>query len=169
MTRVYKEMKKFSLAQYHRGRLSPHFTLAELTKSSTALRLGIPNEPEPRPLPALEQLCETILEPVRENFGVAFSPSSGFRSPQLCEAIGSNGKTSQHTKGEAADFELPGVDNHLVASWIRDNLDFDQLILEGYTDDDKNSGWIHCSTTGEGNRKEVLRYHRDTGYLHGLG
>ena len=147
--------------------LSPHFTLAELTKSSTAIRMGIHNEPEPYHFSALTHLCVTILEPIREHFGVAFSPSSGFRSPQLCEAIGSSRK-SQHTKGEAADFEIPGVDNHLVASWIRDNLLFDQLILEGYTDEDKNSGWIHCSTTGDGNRKEVLRYHRDTGYLHGL-
>ena len=153
---------------YHRGRLSPHFTLSELTKSSTALRLGIPNEPEPHHISALIHLCETILEPVRENFGVAFSPSSGYRSPELCEAIGSTSK-SQHAKGEAVDFELPGIDNHLVASWIRDNLDFDQLILEAYTDDDKNSGWIHCSTKSDWNRKEVLRYHRDTGYLHGLG
>jgi zinc D-Ala-D-Ala carboxypeptidase len=148
--------------------LSPHFTLAELTKSSTAIRMGIHNEPEPNHFSALTILCKTILEPVREHFGVAFSPSSGFRSPQLCEAIGSS-KKSQHTKGEAADFEVPGVDNHLVASWIRDNLDFDQLILEGYTDDDKNSGWIHCSTKSDWNRKEVLRYHRDTGYLKGLG
>ena len=148
--------------------LSPHFTLAELTKSSTAIRLGIHNEPEPHHFFSLTQLCKTILEPIREHFGVAFSPSSGFRSPQLCEAIGSS-KNSQHTKGEAADFEVPGVDNHLVASWIRDNLDFDQLILEGYIDEDKNSGWIHCSTKSDWNRKEVLRYHRDTGYLKGLG
>ena len=148
--------------------LSPHFTLAELTKSSTAIRMGIHNEPEPHHFSSLTQLCKTILEPIREHFGVAFSPSSGFRSPQLCEAIGSSRK-SQHTKGEAADFEVPGVDNHLVASWIRDNLDFDQLILEGYIDEDKNSGWIHCSTKSDWNRKEVLRYHRDTGYLKGLG
>ena len=148
--------------------LSPHFTLAELTKSSTAIRMGIHNEPEPHHFSALTQLCKTILEPVRVRFGVAFSPSSGFRSPQLCEAIGSSRK-SQHTKGEAADFEIPGVDNHLVASWIRDNLLFDQLILEGYIDEDKNSGWIHCSMKSEGNREEVLRYHRDTGYLKGLG
>ena len=148
--------------------LSPHFTLAELTKSSTAIRMGIHNEPEPHHFSSLTQLCKTILEPIREHFGVAFSPSSGFRSPQLCEALGSSRK-SQHTKGEAADFEVPGVDNHLVASWIRDNLDFDQLILEGYIDEDKNSGWIHCSTKSDWNRKEVLRYHRDTGYLKGLG
>ena len=148
--------------------LSPHFTLAELTKSSTAIRMGIHNEPEPHHFSSLTQLCKTILEPVREHFGVAFSPSSGYRSPQLCEALGSSRK-SQHTKGEAADFEVLGVDNHLVASWIRDNLDFDQLILEGYTDEDKNSGWIHCSTKSDWNRKEVLRYHRDTGYLKGLG
>ena len=148
--------------------LSPHFTLAELTKSSTAIRMGIHNDPEPHHFSALTQLCKTILEPVRVHFGVAFSPSSGYRSPQLCEALGSSRK-SQHTKGEAADFEIPGIDNHLVASWIRDNLDFDQLILEGYKDGDKNSGWIHCSTKSDWNRKEVLRYHRDTGYLKGLG
>lgn len=149
-------------------KLSPHFTLQELTKSSTATRMGLPNEPEPHHVSALTHLCETILEPVRVHFGVPFSPSSGYRSPQLCEAIGSTSK-SQHARGEAVDFEIPGIDNHLVASWVRDNLDFDQLILEGYNDDDKNSGWIHCSTKSEGNRKEVLRYHPKTGYLLGLG
>ena len=149
-------------------RLSPHFTLSEFTKSQTAERKGIDNTPEPIHIKSMETLCLNVLEPIREHFGKPMTVNSGYRSVDLCEAIGSSRK-SQHTKGEAADFEIPGIDNHLVASWIRDNLDFDQLILEGYKDGDKNSGWIHCSTKSDWNRKEVLRYHRDTGYLKGLG
>ena len=125
-------------------RLSRNFTLSELTRSQTATRRGIDNTPGEEEIKNLERVCSEILQPVREHFGVAFSPSSGFRSVALCEAIGSSSK-SQHAKGEAVDFEIPGQDNKFVAEWIRDNLNFDQLILEYYTPEDPTSGWIHCS------------------------
>ena len=80
-------------------------------------------------------------------------------------AIGSN-IHSQHAKGEAADFEVAGVDNYGLAVWIQDNLDFDQLILECYTGG--NSGWIHCSYKPEGNRKQTLTYDRVNNYREGL-
>jgi len=98
-----------------------------------------------------------ILQPVRDHFGIPFAPSSGFRSVALCEAIGSSAK-SQHAKGEAVDFELPGFDNKEIAEWVKNNLNFDQLILEYYTPDDPSSGWIHCSVVEENNRKECLVY-----------
>ena len=148
-------------------RLSPNFTLDELCKSQTAERKGIPNLPNTDEIEALELLCEHILQPVRNEFG-SFMVSSGFRSPELCVAIGSK-ITSQHccTDGKcaAADFEIAGTDNFELGEWIRDNLDFDQLILECYTGG--NTGWIHCSWAPDP-RKELLTYDRKNGYRKGL-
>jgi len=108
-------------------------------------------------------LAENILQPVRNEFGT-FMVSSGYRSPELSISIGSS-KDSQHCKGEAADFEVANVDNYLLAQWIRDNLPFDQLILECYTGG--NTGWIHCSYS-QRSRKELLTYDRTNGYRRGL-
>lgn len=115
----------------------------------------------------MEALCENVLEPVRTSFNIPFSPSSGYRSPELCKAIGSK-PTSQHARGEAVDFEVPGMSNRDVAEFIQDNLDFDQLILEFYEEGDPNSGWIHVSYVSEGNRKEVLTLTKENGYQFGL-
>jgi len=146
-------------------KLSRNFSLGELTKSQTALRMGIDNNPTPEDLYNLHLLCDNILQPVREHFGRAVTISSGYRSEDLCVAIGSSRK-SQHAKGQAADFEIFGVDNKEVAEWIRDVLDFDQLILEFYNEDDPSSGWVHCSYA-EDNRGSVLRYD-GTNYIEGL-
>jgi hypothetical protein len=146
-------------------KLSRNFSLGELTKSQTALRMGIDNNPTPEDLYNLHLLCDNILQPVREHFGRAVTISSGYRSEDLCVAIGSSRK-SQHAKGQAADFEIFGVDNKEVAEWIRDVLDFDQLILEFYNEDDPSSGWVHCSYA-EDNRGSVLRYD-GTNYREGL-
>jgi hypothetical protein len=144
--------------------LSANFSLAELTKSQTALRKGIDNTPDQPAIDNMEKLCTAILQPVRDHFGIPFTPSSGYRSPELCIAVGSTIK-SQHAKGQAADFEVPGVSNMELAEWIRDNLEFDQLILECYTGG--NTGWVHCSYVHEP-RKEVLTYDRANGYRKGL-
>ena len=146
-------------------KLSRNFSLGELTKSQTALRMGIDNNPTPEDLYNLHLLCDNILQPMREHFGRAVTISSGYRSEDLCVAIGSSRK-SQHAKGQAADFEIFGVDNKEVAEWIRDVLDFDQLILEFYNEDDPSSGWVHCSYA-EDNRGSVLRYD-GTNYKEGL-
>tara|TARA_Y100001938_G_scaffold34135_1_gene46853 strand:+ start:551 stop:997 length:447 start_codon:yes stop_codon:yes gene_type:complete len=143
--------------------LSKNFSLAELTKSQTAERKGIPNTPTADHIFNLTALCENILQPIRNEFG-SFIVSSGYRSPELCEAIGSKA-TSQHAKGEAADFEVAGVSNYKLASWIEENLPFDQLILECFQGG--NSGWIHCSYIPDG-RKETLTYNRSEGYRKGL-
>ena len=114
-----------------------------MTKSQTAIRKGIKNEPSTEHVENLIHLAKTVLQPIRDEFGRPVVISSGYRSPELCEAIGSSSK-SQHAKGEAADFEIPGVDNKRLASWIVANCDFDQLILEFYDGVDPNSGWVHC-------------------------
>ena len=136
--------------------LSNNFSLAELTKSQTATRKGIDNTPSDTHIQNLIHLAESVLQPVREHFGKPVMISSGYRSPALCEAIGSSTK-SQHARGEAADFEIHGVDNKELATWISKNTTFDQLILEFYDEGDPNSGWVHCSAVTEGPRKQVLR------------
>ena len=109
-------------------KLTENFTLKELTKSDTAIRKGISNEPNTDEIEKLKLLCETILQPVRDKFG-AVTVTSGYRSPELCQAIGSS-VNSQHTKAEAVDFEVEGVDNADVAYWIKDNIpNWDQMIL----------------------------------------
>jgi len=138
-------------------KLSGHFSLAELTKSQTATRKGIDNKPILEHIENLTELCVQILEPTRRNFGKPMVISSGYRSEELCEAIGSS-KNSQHAKGEAADFEMFGVDNKQLAKYIKNNLVFDQLILEFYNPDDPSSGWVHCSYNKEENRKQSLLY-----------
>jgi hypothetical protein len=136
--------------------LSENFILDELTKSQEAIRLGIDNTPEDEHISNLILLCKNILQPVRNHFGKVVSVSSGYRSVALCEAIGSSSK-SQHTKGQAADFEIFGVHNKEVSDWIVQNLNYDQCILEFWNPNDPNSGWIHCSFNDEVNRKQYLR------------
>ncbi len=104
-------------------------------------------------------ICANILEPVRVHFDKPVIITSGFRSPELCVAIGSS-TNSQHAKGEAADFEIPGVSNKELADWIHDNLPYDQLILEFFDGKDPNSGWVHCSHKSE-NRGQYLIAYKD--------
>ena len=124
--------------------LSDHFSLEELTKSSTALRKGINNDPDSTARENLIVLCSEVLEPVRTHYGIPFAPNSGFRCLELNREIGSSDR-SQHVTGNAVDFEVPGVDNKEVALWVKENCDFDQLILEFYKEGEPASGWIHCS------------------------
>ena len=136
--------------------LSKHFKLEEFEKSMTAVRKGIENKAGSGEIKNLTDLCYGVLEPVRAKFDKPITITSGFRSEELCEAIGSK-KTSQHTKGEAVDFEIAGVSNLAVALWLTNNTDFDQCILEYYTGE-ANSGWIHCSFKEGSNRKQVLTF-----------
>ena len=142
--------------------LSSNFSLGELTKSQTATRKGIDNTPSPEHQENLKRLCENVLQPVRDHFGRVVTISSGYRSPELCVAIGSSTQ-SQHAKGEAADFEIFGVSNKELADWINENLDYDQLILEYWKESDPNSGWVHCSYTDGSNRKQYLRAYKENG------
>jgi len=136
--------------------ISDHFTLSELTKSSTAERMGIANEPGSMEVENLIMVCDQILEPVRNHYGIPFAPNSGFRCLELNRAIGSSGN-SQHVKGEAVDFEVPGIANKEVAIWVMENCEFDQLILEFYKEDIPDSGWVHCSYTIENDNRKSAR------------
>ena len=141
--------------------LSRNFTLSELINSDTAIRKGINNNPNAEQIEKLKALCENILQPVRDHFG-RVKITSGFRSVDLCMAIGSSAN-SQHAKAEAADFECVGVDNAELADWIKDNLPYDQLIVEYYTPGEPNSGWIHCSYIPDQPRASYLWAYRSEG------
>ena len=136
--------------------LSKNFNLVELTKSQTAPRKGIDNTPSPTHQANLQSLCMHVLQPIRDHFGQVVSVSSGYRSPELCTAIGSK-ITSQHAKGEAADFEIFGVSNKELADWIHYNVNYDQLILEYWKESDPNSGWVHCSYSENQKRRQYLK------------
>ena len=139
-------------------KLAKNFSLKEMTASQTADRLGIKNEPDKQQLVNLCLLCNSVLQPVRDNFNKVVSVSSGLRVKEVNRACGSNDK-SQHVSGQASDFEIYGLDNLFVAKYIAEKLDFDQLILEFYTP--PNGGWIHVSYSVDNNRKEIKTAKRD--------
>ena len=142
--------------------LTKNFSISELTKSQTAERKGIDNTPSPEHQENLKLLCTAILQPVRDHFSKVVTISSGYRSPELCTAIGSK-ITSQHAKGQAADFEIFGVSNKALADYIDSELHCDQLILEYWKESDPNSGWVHCSFSEGKNRRQYLRAYKENG------
>ena len=149
-------------------KLSDNFSLMEFTKSQTAERKGIENNPNVIHTIAMAELCLNVLERVRSAFGKPVMINSGYRSTALCEAIGSK-PTSQHCDGEAADIEIFGVSNYDLAKYIEKNLNFDQLILECWDGVEPNSGWVHVSYVNDNaNRKNVLTYTRADGYTTGI-
>ena len=146
-------------------KLTANITLDELTKSQTAERKGINNNPNPKQIDNIKALAINILQPVRSHFDKPLIISSGFRCAQLCIEIGSV-PTSQHVADDnaaAADFEIPGVDNGELALYIKNELEYDQLILEFYRDNEPTSGWIHCSYSNDHNRNQSLRAQRIDG------
>ena len=143
-------------------KLTENFSLIELTKSQTAERKGIDNTPSPTHQENLKSLCVNVLQPVRDHFSRVVSISSGYRSEELCLAIGSK-TTSQHARGEAADFEIFGISNKELANYVHFNLNYDQLILEYWKEEDPNSGWVHCSFSEGNNRRQFLRAYKENG------
>ena len=145
--------------------LSKNFSLEEMERSQTAQRMGIKNKAGSGEIKNLTDLCYIVLEPCRAKFDKPIRRSSGYRSEELCVAIGSK-KTSQHALGMAVDMEIPSESNLKVALWLQNNVDFDQLILEYYTGE-ANSGWIHVSFHEGNNRKQVLTFDGKS-YTNGL-
>ena len=143
-------------------KLSKNFSLKEMTKSQTALRRGIDNEPGDEQEANLQQLCEQVLQKVRDHFGKPVTVNSGYRSPELNKAIGGS-TTSDHCKGMAADIEIPGISNYEIADWIKENCEFRQLILEFYTPGVPDSGWVHVSYNYEENEKKVMTALKENG------
>jgi zinc D-Ala-D-Ala carboxypeptidase len=133
-------------------KLSPNFTLEEMTLSQVALRQGIPNTPDDDTIASLERLCEELLEPARELLAVPLHVDSGYRSPALNEAVG-GAANSAHVSGRAADVIPIGMD--IVGAFERlrlSNLPYDQVIFECLS-------WIHIAIAPLGStpRREALR------------
>jgi hypothetical protein len=150
--------------------LTANFSLHELTKSETALRLDLDNTPNEQATESLRLLCEMVLQPVRDHYGKGVKVNSAYRSPESNAAVGGS-KTSDHCKGMAADIEIPGVANADLAQWIMDNLDYTQLILEFYTPGIPDSGWVHVSYDPNNLKKQELTATKVAGktqYLPGL-
>ena len=144
--------------------LSEHLSLAEVTYSETAKRLGIKNDPTPEHLEAFKLLAEHIFEPIRNHFQKPIKVSSGYRSAALNAITPGSSATSQHCKGEAVDLDqdgmTTGITNKMVFDYIKGNLNFDQLIWEYGTD--ANPDWVHVSYSASGTqRKQVLRCKRN--------
>ena len=154
----------------YNGYLTKNFSYQEMIKSSTADRIGVSNEATREHVINLVNLCNFILQPVRNQFG-PIRVNSGYRSPALNKAVGGS-KTSQHCNGEAADFESSRISNPDLAKWIAKHLDFDQLILEFYDGVNPNSGWVHCSYKKDGTNRGItltaLRVKGKTTYKKGL-
>jgi hypothetical protein len=150
--------------------LTANFSLHELTKSETALRMGFDNTPGEAETEALRLLAEKVLQPVRDHYGKGVKVNSGYRSPESNAAVGGS-KTSDHCKGMAADIEIPGVPNAELAQWIMDNLEYTQLILEFYTPGIPDSGWVHVSYDPSNLKNQELTATKVAGktqYLPGL-
>jgi zinc D-Ala-D-Ala carboxypeptidase len=142
--------------------LSPNFTLSEMTKSETALRHGMDNSPNQEQISNMQLLAVKVLQPIRDHYKRGVKVNSGFRHPDVNARVGGS-RTSDHTRGMAADIEIPGVANAELAGWIQQNLDYTQLILEFYTPGVPDSGWVHVSYDPNNLKKQVLTAMRENG------
>jgi hypothetical protein len=140
--------------------LSKNLSLAEVTRSESAKRKGISNMPTSEHIDNFKLLAEKVFQPIREHFSVPIHISSGYRSAALNKAIG-GASSSQHCSGEAIDIDMDGttITNAQVFNYIKDNLEFDQLIWEFGTD--KNPDWVHVSYESKGKqRKQILKAYK---------
>jgi hypothetical protein len=144
-------------------RISKHISYKEATRSATALRLGIENVPNEYELQNMEMVAKKVFEPLREAVDAPIKINSFFRCEELNKAIGGSTK-SQHCQGRAIDIDdvYGNVSNAFMYYYIKDNLDFDQLIWEFGTD--HNPDWVHVSyIDGDSNRKRCLKAIRENG------
>ena len=145
------------------NKISKHISYKEATRSITAKRLGIDNTPDVEQIYNMQVLAENIFEPLRESIGKPICINSMFRSEKLNKAIGGS-KTSQHCKGQAMDIDdkYGYATNADMFNFIKDNLDFDQMIWE--FGDDENPDWVHVSyISKEENRNKILKAYKNKG------
>lgn len=147
-------------------KLSKNLSLREVTKSITASRLGIKNQPDDPQVANLKIVADKIFQPLRDHVGVPIYVSSGYRSAELNYAIGGS-STSQHVQDRALDLDADvykGVTNADIFFYIKECLDFDQLIWE--FGDESNPDWVHVSYNSPSeNRNRVMRAYKDPEYL----
>ena len=145
------------MIKQNKMQLSKNLSLAEVMRSETAKRKGISNMPTPEHIENFKLLAENVFQPIREHFGVPIHISSGYRSKALNTAVGGS-LTSQHCSGEAIDIDMDGtsVTNAQIFNYIKDNLNFDQMIWE--FGNDTNPDWVHVSYESTGKqRKQILK------------
>ena len=143
--------------------ISKHVSYKEGVYSNTAIRRGIDNTPNDEQLNNMELVANEVFEPLRDWVDGPIKINSFFRSPDLNTAIGGSSK-SQHCKGQAIDIDdvFNRATNAEMYHFIKDNLDFDQIIWEFGNDD--NPDWVHVSyVSEEGNRRRCLRAYREKG------
>jgi zinc D-Ala-D-Ala carboxypeptidase len=142
--------------------LSKNLSLAEVLRSESAKRNGISNTPTKEHLDNLTSIALNVFQPIRDHFLVPIHISSGYRSVALNKAVGGS-NTSQHSKGQALDIDMDGtkITNKQIFDFIKDNIEFDQLIWEFGTD--KNPDWVHVSYVKGKNRKQILKAVRRNG------
>tara|TARA_R100001594_G_scaffold2291_1_gene9164 strand:- start:1438 stop:1893 length:456 start_codon:yes stop_codon:yes gene_type:complete len=141
--------------------ISKHISYKESVYSNTATRKGIKNEPNEEQLNNMQLIAEKVFEPVRKWVGGPIKINSFFRCPELNKAIGGSSK-SQHCHGQAIDIDdtFGKATNAEMYHWIKDNLDFDQMIWE-FGDDD-NPAWVHVSyVSHEKNRNRCLKAYKN--------
>ena len=138
------------------NKISEHISYKEVIHSTTAKRNGISNIPSKKQLRSIKLLADNVFEPLRSFVGGRIKITSMFRSLELNSLLGGS-KTSQHLKGEAMDLDdtFGHKTNKQMGDYIREELDFDQLIYE-FLDDNGDVKWIHASYKASGNRNEVL-------------
>ena len=143
-------------------KISEHISIKEATRSNTAERLGIDNFPDSPTLANMQALAENVFEPLRKHFGHPIYITSFYRSPELNKAIGGSSK-SQHCKGQAIDIDdvIGSSTNADFFNYIKDNLEFDQLIWEFGNDDNPN--WVHVSYDADNNRGNILKASKENG------
>lgn len=148
--------------------LSEHFSLEEFTRSDAASKYGIDNtKPTQMQVMRMESLCDNILEPIRRNFQKPVHILSGWRSPDLNAKLGGVAD-SQHMRGEAADIMVEDTPHVWVFNFVKDHLNFDQLIAEQLKQDGPQAGWIHVSYCTGKKRGEVLSFLGAGKYVKGL-
>ena len=143
--------------------ISKHISYKEGVYSITATRRGIDNTPNEEQLSNMEKIADEVFEPLREWVGGPIKINSFFRCPKLNKAIGGSSK-SQHCKGQAMDIDdtYGKMTNAEMYHWIKENLDFDQMIWEFGNDD--NPDWVHVSyVSPEDNRNRCLKAYKDKG------
>jgi zinc D-Ala-D-Ala carboxypeptidase len=144
-------------------KLSEHLELAEVIRSESAKRRGISNMPTEQHITNLKKLAENVFEPIRANFRQPIRISSGYRSQSLNAAIG-GATNSQHSTGEAIDIDMEGtkITNKEIFNFIKEKLNFDQLIYEFGNNTEPD--WVHVSFKANGQqRKQVLRAIKENG------
>ena len=143
--------------------VSKNITYKEATHSTTAKRLGIDNTPNAEQFSNMVYVAENVFQPIREHFGTPIYVSSFFRSDGLNKAI-KGSINSTHKKGEAMDLDADvygGVTNAQIFNYIKDNLEFDQLIWEFGTEEEP--AWVHVSLSKRNNRNQILRAYKVDG------